>query len=265
LTGAAFAAQQLGNEGNGTAMEADDRFPRPELSEASRRMLGEAVRRFDPLDRAILEARLGLHGRRRQSLAETTASFGILPTKIRRVEADLIHRLRAAGPGVARDLVEFLTACDRRDAATDAARGILPSASRRRRGARPSAPTAGSTAPAPRGARRRRSPAFPDKEALAPILPGLSRAQILVADELYGLVSGVPADPAVAAVRLSLPEGEVRRIDRLVRRLVAARRTPPPGNVGDGEPAATPADADEPATDGSTADGIGTAPPDPRS
>jgi len=246
-------------------MEADDRFPHPELSEASRRALGEAVRRFDPLDRAILEARLGLHGRRRHSLGEAAAAFGILPTKIRRVEGDLIQRLRAAGPGPARDLVEFLTLCDRRDAATDAAHGIQPPASRRKRAVRSAAPAAGSAASAPRGARRRRAPAFPDKEALAPILPGLTRAQILVADELYGLISGVPADPAVAAVRLSLPEREVRRIDRLVRRLVAARRTPPPGNVGDGEPAATPADADEPATDGSTADGIGTAPPDPRS
>ncbi|MDP9366017.1 MAG: hypothetical protein M3Q10_17670 [Chloroflexota bacterium] len=207
-------------------MKTDERSLESSPTEGLRRALGEVVRRFDPLDRAILEARLGLHGRRRQSLTDTATTFGVLPTKIRRVEAELGARLRVSEPGVAHHCAEVLLEADRRDAVADASPGVPPAIGRRGRGARRSAPVDVPRLTDPGRERGGRSPDLPDKEALAPILPGLTRTQILVADELYGLVSGAPAAPADAAARLGLREGEVRRIDRLVRRLVAARRDP---------------------------------------
>ena len=207
-------------------MKTDDQSLESSPSEGLRRALGDVVRRFDPLDRAILEARLGLHGRRRQSLTDIAATFGVLPTKIRRVEAELGARLRVSEPGVAHHCAAVLLEADRQDAVADEGSGVLHRTGRRGGGARRSGSVDVPSLAARGRERGRRSPDFPDKEALAPILPGLTRTQILVADQLYGLVSGVPVSPAAAAARLGLREGEVRRIDRLVRRLLAARANP---------------------------------------
>lgn len=194
----------------------------PELSDGARAALGEAVRRFDPLDRAILEARLGLHGRRRQPLSEIAASFGILPTKVRLVEGELTFRLRSDDPALMREYVAFLVEMDGRAAADDEARGVRPSHDRRRRGAVPRPEASEDPADGGRGGGRAR-PDLPDKAALAPILPVLTRTQVLVSDELYGLVSGEPATPAIVAERLGVPAAEVRATDRLVRGLLAQR------------------------------------------
>lgn len=198
-------------------METAERPAEPTLSEAARGGVGEMVRRFDPLDRAILEARLGLHGRRRQPLAEIAASLGVLPSRVRLVEGELGIRLRSADPAVVREYGEFLAAANRREAADDQARGIRPAVDRRRR------PLDGEPIGFAGAGRRKRRAGLPNKAALAPILPGLTRTQVLVSDELYGLVSGAPAPPGMVAARLGVPAGEVRATDRLVRRLVAER------------------------------------------
>lgn len=202
----------------GTAMEMGRRTD-PELSEGARAALGEAVRRFDPLDRAILEARLGLHGRRRQALPDIAASFGILATKVRLVEGELTSRLRSGDAALMREYVDFLVDADGGEAAENEVRGIRPGQDRPGRGAEPRR-----AASADPGQRERRGgaarPERPSKAALAPILPLLTRTQVLISDELYGLVSGEATPPATVAERLGVAPAEVRATDRLVRGLL---------------------------------------------
>lgn len=203
-------------------METEHGPTEPELSAAGRPELEDEVRRFDPLDRAILEARLGLHGRRRQPLAQVAASFGVLPIKVRLVEAELTLRLRYADPALTRTLVGFLAEADRLEAAEQEARGIRPPVDRRR------GHDSGADGPGATGSRRRGEAAVPDKATLAAILPMLTRSQVLISDELYGLVSGLSAPPALVAERLGVSAAEVRATDRLVRRLLAEQGTAPP-------------------------------------
>lgn len=202
-------------------METEQRQTVPNLSEYDQATLGEAVRHFDPLDRAILEARLGLNGRRRQPLSDVAASFGVLPTKVRLVDDGLVRRIGVANRALMQVLIAFLGEADRLESMEQAARGIAPPVDRRR--ARDTVINGPSFATR----RRRRESVVPDKAALAAILPTLTRTQVLVSDELYGLVSGSPMSLEVVSERLGVPLGEVRSTDRLVRRLLAERCDPP--------------------------------------
>ena len=72
----------------------------------------------------------------------------------------------------------------------------------------------------------------------------MTRTQVLIVVELYGLISGEAAPPSAVAQQLAVPEGEVRRVDREVRGRLKKQAASNPATNPDAAPRESPRGGD---------------------